>query len=93
MMEKTPPPGKTWITVETDGTTVPSGWPIVHVEKGPEPEHPSDKCNRLLGEAETWFRGAADALGPNRNIADAPSRMLLGCRHLADALKVFREEL
>lgn len=101
MTEKTtPPPGKTWLTVELDSEEVRllsevDIWDldIVQEVRGEAPEDPSDKVRRLLAEAEDWFRSAANSFTNGADIVDAPSRMMAGCRVLADALKASREEL
>jgi len=100
MTEKSPPPGKVWVTVEIDQddydkTTDVDLWDLdeVAVERGEEPEDPSDKCNRLLEQAETRFRQAVYASRPSGNLADFPHHASAGIEFLAEALKVLREEL
>ncbi len=100
---KTPPPGKVWVTFETDQAVWddPFAWDpkalvgnvAVKVERGQEEEDPSDKCNRLLKSAEERYRNAAGSIRPDGNLADPPSNLAAGAEFLADALKVLREEL
>ena len=100
MTETTPDPGKTRITMEIDTADWDSGnfdlkesildgdADIVH---GPT-EDPSDKCNRLLGEAEVEFRIGSSAY-PFGDPSTTGQHLAKGAELLAQALKVFREEL
>jgi hypothetical protein len=98
----TPPPGKAWVTVELDTADWDSGNfetedlldNVVHEEHGidPEEEDPSDKCNRLLGEAEIEFRLGATTY-PFGDPATTGQHLSKGSTLLAEALKVLREEL
>lgn len=102
MTDKTPPPGKVWVTFETDSDVWNDPYAFspkalvgdipVKVENGPEPEDPSDKCNRLLLEAEQKFRDA-DYSYPAGSPTQTGTYLAHGARLLADALKVLREEL
>ena len=101
MTETTPEPGKTRITIEIDTADFESGnydlnefqfdrcTGIVH---GPDPEDPSDKCNRLLEEAEEKFRLTRTKF-PHGTPYDVGQCLAEGAELLAQALKVFREEL
>lgn len=98
--EKTPPPGKVWLTVEIDQDDFDSVrdvdiWDLDHVkaERGEVEEDPSDKCNRLLKEAETEFREAQSGFQPHRITGSGVANMARGAELLADAVKVLREEL
>lgn len=96
MTEKNPPPGKVWLTVEIDQddydqTADVDLWDLeeVAVSRG---EDPSDKCNRLLNEAESKFRDAYHSY-PISTPQVTGEYLSQGARLLAEALKVFREEL
>ena len=99
MTETTPDPGKTRITIEIDTADWDSGEfcldenlddaDIVH---GPTLEDPSDKCNRLLREAERKFR-LTQTTFPTGTPYDVGQCLAQGADLLAQALKVFREEL
>ena len=102
MTEKTPPPGKIWVTFQTDTATWDDPYAFdpkalvgdvpVKVERGEPEEDPSDKCNRLLGEAEEKFR-QADYTYPSGSPTQTGTYLAHGARLLAEALKVFREQL
>lgn len=101
-MTETPPPGKTWVTIEIESETdgllsngIPTkllGRDVVQFREGPDREDPSDKCNRLLGEAEFKFRDACYSY-PTGGPANTGKLLSEGAELLAQALKVFREEL
>jgi len=98
-LTETPPPGKMWLTIEVDSDTPQArceayamGHPIVNREFGPDPEDPSDKCNRLLGEAEEKFRITRTRF-PHGTPYDVGQCLADGADLLAQALKVLREEL
>lgn len=100
MTEEKPPAGKTWITIEADTGCVageilsalehaPQALNVLSVENG---EDPSDRCNRLLNEAEFKFRDAYHSY-PVSTPQLTGQYISEGARLLAEALKVLREEL
>ena len=100
MTEKTPPPGKVWLTVEMDETdwnetACIDVWDLDLIEDrhGPEDEDPSDKSNRLLSQAEERFRSAAYEAHVGGSSYLTLNHVAAGSEFLADALKVLREEL
>lgn len=96
----TPPAGKAWVTVELDTKDWDTGNfeyedafdNVVNEEHGPEDEDPSDKCNRLLNEAEMKFRDASYSF-PQGSPSGTGQLLAEGAVLLANALKVLREEL
>lgn len=66
---------------------------IIQSQVGEDEEDPSDKCNRLLGEAEAKFREASDGFQGYNMIGTGVREASDGFRLLAEAVKVLREEL
>lgn len=101
---KTPPPGKTWVTVEMDtelydnplwSTLVGSASaPVVKDVKGSKPETDRERAMRLLGESASRFERASAAFrDATLPMSEAPARLARGASSLADALKALQEVL
>lgn len=90
-MTETPPPGKTWITLETPtfskwaGHTTIAGMPVVSVKVGPDPESKTDRINRLLTEAATLIRSGTR---PGAQVGGEDLRQ--GLIRVADAVEAMR---
>lgn len=100
-MALTPPPGKTWITVEVDTTSWDTGNfeyedafdNVIEEKDGPAPETDREKGVRRLNEARRRFEDARFDFRPGGSPHDAAQAMRDGCSLLVEALTLLGEDL